>query len=142
MHGARETLFLLELGLLRMCGTWSCCLTVVQEGTFQNCLTLGMDKVEVRKTGNGEQKGTGICHLLELGSEADRNKVSELECPYPLPNRTEEGFRYTALGCQRAWDSFEVCVSHSSLAFGHLKWKAFQWLWWQAETSHFVPIFS
>lgn len=62
---------------------------MVQKGTFQNHrLALGMDKV--RKTGNGKQKGNGICLLLELGSEADRNKVLELEHPYPLPNPMED----------------------------------------------------
>lgn len=53
--------------------------------------------MELRKTGNGEQKGNDICCLLDLGSEAGRNKVSEMEHPYPLPNPTEAGFGYILL---------------------------------------------
>lgn len=51
---------------------------MVQKGTFQKHLTLGVDKVEVRQ-GMESRKENGICHLLEVGFEADRNKLSELE---------------------------------------------------------------
>lgn len=36
-----------------------------------------------------------------------------------------------------ARDSSEVCVSHSSLALGHFKRKAFWWPWWR-ELGHLV----
>lgn len=77
--------------------------------------------------GNDEkiQEKTGICRLQELGSELDRNKMSELGhpyAPYPcaLPNPTREDLRIFLLGAGELGVP-EPCVSHSSLALGHLK---------------------